>query len=145
MIVHAGNMISQIKQINSRIFNRILAEKNIDAFNGAQGHILYTLWQKDHISLRELADKTSLAATTLTSMADRMEACGLIVRIPDPNDRRKTLLSLTDQAKNLQADYNAVSDQMTDIFYAGFSNEEIRQCECMLERILENLKQHAST
>ena len=28
-----------------RIFEKILSEKNIDAFNGAQGRILYVLWQ----------------------------------------------------------------------------------------------------
>ena len=36
----------------------------------------------------------------------------------------------------------AVSGQMSEIFYAGFSDEEIRLCEAMLERIYENLKLH---
>ena len=72
MKIKGGNLVSQIKRLSGRILAQILAEKNIDAFNGAQGHILYVLWQQDGISLRELADKTGLAATTLTSMVDRM-------------------------------------------------------------------------
>ena len=36
-----------------RIFEKILSEKNIDAFNGAQGRILYVLWQEDGISIRD--------------------------------------------------------------------------------------------
>lgn len=140
MNVQGGNMVARIRQLSSRIFERILLEKNIDAFNGAQGRILYVLWQEENISLRELADRTGLAATTLTSMVDRMESSGLVCRVPDKNDRRKTLLLLTEKARGLEADYMAVSDQMTDIFYAGFSDEEIIRCEEMLGRIYANLK-----
>ena len=32
-----GFLISKIKQIGGRKFDKILQEKNIDAFNGAQG------------------------------------------------------------------------------------------------------------
>ena len=78
MEIRGGNIISQIKRLSDRIFERILSQKNIDAFNGAQGRILYVLWQEEYISLRELADRTGLAATTLTSMIDRMEDSGLV-------------------------------------------------------------------
>lgn len=143
MEIKGGNLVSQIKRLSGRILAQILAEKNIDAFNGAQGHILYVLWQQDGISLRELADKTGLAATTLTSMVDRMEKAGLVCRVPDKNDRRKTLLALTEKAKSLEKDYMLVSAKMSDIFYEGFSEGEIRQCEAMLTRILENMKKYS--
>ena len=140
MEIKGGNYVSQIKRLSDRILEQILAEKNIDAVNGAQGRILYVLWSRDGISLRELADKTGLAPTTLTSMVDRMEKAGLVYRMPDKNDRRKTLLALTAKAKNLEQDYKAVSDKMSEIFYKGFSDEEIRTCEAMLARILDNMK-----
>lgn len=140
MEIKGGNYVSQIKRLSDRILEQILAEKNIDAFNGAQGRILYVLWSRDGISLRELADKTGLAPTTLTSMVDCMEKAGLVCRMPDKKDRRKTLLALTAKAKNLEQDYKAVSDKMSEIFYKGFSDEEIRNCEAMLARILDNMK-----
>lgn len=140
MEIKGGNYVSQIKRLSDRILERILAGKNIDAFNGAQGRILYVLWSRDGISLRELADKTGLAPTTLTSMVDRMENAGLVCRVPDKNDRRKTLLTLTAKAKNLEQDYKAVSDKMSEIFYKGFSDNEIRTCEAMFARILDNMK-----
>ncbi|MEY8338234.1 MarR family transcriptional regulator [Lachnospiraceae bacterium 62-35] len=142
MNIQGGHIVSQIKRLSDRIFERILSEKNIDAFNGAQGRILYVLWQEENISFRELADKSGLATTTLTSMIDRMEAADLVCRLPDKNDRRKILIALTDKARKLQQDYIAVSAQMTEIFYAGFTEKEIGQCEGMLDRIYENLKQY---
>lgn len=132
-------MISQIKQVGSRIFDKILAEKNIDAFNGAQGRILYILWQTDSIPIIELSRRTGLAKTTLTSMLDRMETSGLIKRCFDEKDRRQILVVLSDTAKELQQDYDEVSDRMNEIYYKGFELEEILQLEGYLKRILDNL------
>ncbi len=132
-------MISQIKQVGSRIFDKILAEKNIDAFNGAQGRILYILWQTDSIPIIELSRRTGLAKTTLTSMLDRMETSGLIKRCFDEKDRRQILVVLSDTAKELQQDYDEVSDRMNEIYYKGFELEEILQLEGYLQRILDNL------
>lgn len=140
MKTEGGFLITNIKQISDRIFNRILSQKNIGAFNGAQGRILYVLWQKDGISQRELAEAASLAATTLTGMIDRMEASGLLEKVPAPGDRRKTLLCLTPRARGLQKDYNEVSQRMNAVFYKGFSAEEITGFEANLRRVLENLK-----
>ena len=51
MEMNGGFLVTKIKQLGDRIFEKILSEKNIDAFNGAQGRILYVLWQKDGISI----------------------------------------------------------------------------------------------
>lgn len=142
MRVNGGDRISQIKRISDRIFQHILLKKGIDAFNGAQGRILYILWQEDNISFRDISDRTALAPTTLTSMIDRMESQGLVKRVPDSSDRRKILLSLTDMARELQRDYNEVSSNMTDIFYKDFTDEEIEKCEELLEKIYNNLKSY---
>ena len=65
MEMNGGFLVSKIKQLGDRIFEKILSEKNIDAFNGAQGRILYVLWQEDGISIRSLSTKCGLAITSL--------------------------------------------------------------------------------
>lgn len=131
---------TRIKQTGTRIFDRMLASSGVDAFNGAQGRILYVLWQQDGISISGLSAQTSLANTTLTSMLDRMEASGLIVRKADPKDRRSRLIALTDKAKALQEDYERISQRMSDLYYIGFSEQEISQFEDFLQRVLTNLE-----
>ena len=37
METNGGFLVTKIKQLGDRIFEKILSEKNIDAFNGAQG------------------------------------------------------------------------------------------------------------
>ena len=87
MEMNGGFLVTKIKQLGDRIFEKILSEKNIDAFNGAQGRILYVLWQKDGISIRSLSTKCGLAITSLTTMLERMENQGLI------RDRKSTRLN----------------------------------------------------
>jgi MarR family transcriptional regulator, organic hydroperoxide resistance regulator len=98
---NGGFLISQIKQVSGRIFEKLLDRAGVDAFNGAQGRILYILWQQDGIPIAELSKKTGLAKNTLTSMLDRMEQSGLLRRGYDPADRRQIRISLTEQARLL--------------------------------------------
>jgi len=135
-----GFLISRIKQVGTRIFDRMLAASGIDSFNGAQGRILYVLWQNDEISISSLSAQTSLANTTLTAMLDRMENLDLIVRKPDPKDRRNRLIALTEKAKSLQDDYDRISQQMNELYYTGFTEAEIIQFESYLQRVLNNLE-----
>ena len=136
-----GFLITRIKQVGGRIFERILAQKNIDAFNGAQGRILYVLWQEDGIPISELSRETGLAMTTLTGMLDRMETSGLVRRDRGDTDRRKILIFLTERAKALKDDYDEVTKEIGDIYYKGFFEQEIRQFEAYLRRVLENLEE----
>ena len=136
-----GFLITRIKQVGGRIFERILAQKNIDAFNGAQGRILYVLWHEDGTPISELSRETGLAMTTLTGMLDRMETSGLVRRDRGDTDRRKILIFLTERAKALKDDYDEVTKEIGDIYYKGFSEQEIRQFEAYLRRVLENVEE----
>ena len=139
---NGGFLISRIKQVSGRLLERMLAERGIDAFNGAQGRILYVLWQGDGVPISELSRQTGLAMTTLTGMLDRMEQTGLVRRDRDGRDRRKVRIVLTDEARGLQADFDAVSAAMNAIHYEGFTEEEVEQLEGYLQRVLENIERH---
>lgn len=135
-----GFLITKIKQLGDRVFEKVLSAKNIHAFNGPQGRILYVLWQTDGIPIRTLSEQCGLAITSLTTMLERMEAQGLIRRVQDREDKRKTLLYLTEDARALKRDYDEVSRQMTEIYYQGFSEEQIVRFERDLDRIRQNLE-----
>lgn len=139
MKTNGGFLISKIKQIQGRVFEKLLANHGISEFNGAQGRILFVLWEKDHITISELSKKTGLAKTTLTSMLDRLEEAGHIQRIYDSSDRRAVRINLTEKALSMREKYNGVSEEMNEIFYKGFTENEILDFENYLGKILENL------
>ena len=141
MASQAGFMISKIKRIGDRIFQKMLEDAGISEFNGAQGKLLYILWQRDGISAAKLASQAGLAVTTLTSMLDRMEGAELLRREPDPNDRRKTRIVLTERVRGMKGEYDRLSEGMTELYLRGFSPAETALFEQYLERVLNNLEE----
>ena len=137
---NSGFYISRIKQINTRLLNKLLAQKNITAFNGEQGRILHVLWENDGISNQELSKRSGLAMSSLTTMLERMEEKNLLTRKGCPKDKRKCLLFLTEHANSLKKEYDEISDKMTKLSFEGISDDEKLTFEKTLENILHNLE-----
>ena len=133
-----GFLIAKIHQLSGRIFTKLLKKHQIE-INPAQGRIMFVLWRDDNIPIQELAKKTSLSKTTLTSMLDRLEIMGYITRVPSNEDRRKICIKLTEKDKSLHEKYRQVSLEMTELFYQGLSNDEIDLFEKQLEKTYKNL------
>lgn len=136
-----GFLITKIKQLHSRALAQCISDKGIDAFSGEQGKILFVLWQKDKITQKELATEIGLAKNTITVMLEKMEKNNLIRRITDENDKRKSLVILTDYAKSLKKSFDEISDEMLKKVYKGFSEEEIDKYEEYLHRIIKNFEE----
>ncbi len=134
-----GMLVAKIHQISGRIFAKKLKKHNINEINPAQGRILFVLWKNDGIPISQLSEKTLLKKSTLTSMLDRLEDMGYIIRIPSKNDRRKIIIKRTEKDRSFQILYMQVSREMNDLFYQGFTEKEIDQLESSLEKILDNL------
>jgi MarR family transcriptional regulator, organic hydroperoxide resistance regulator len=134
-----GYLISQIHQLSGRIFSKKLREYNID-INHAQGRIIFALWKKDEIPINDLAKETALSKSSLTTMLERLEKSGHIVRKPSEIDKRNTIVCLTEKSSELRKDYQKISDDMVELFYNGFTDDEISEFEISLKKILKNLK-----
>jgi len=134
----AGFLMAKIRQVGERIFVRRSKQYGIE-INPAQGRIMFALWQNDGISINELAKKTRLKKSTLTSMLDRLERMGYIRRQRSKKDRRKILIKRTEKDRTMEKKYVEVSEEMTRLFYKGFSKSQIVHFEKDLERILDNL------
>ena len=135
-----GTLLSQVHQVCARVWNKILRENNMADLEGARGRIIFALWGKDGVPIKNLCEKTSLDKSTLTGIIDRLERDGYIERKQSPSDKRSSLISLTGKEKEFEQYVKKVSNQMNKIFYKGFSDVEIIQFETMLQRILDNCK-----
>jgi DNA-binding MarR family transcriptional regulator len=135
----AGFLLAKVHQLSGRIFRMLLKECGVDQINPAQGRIMFVLWQEDGIPINDLAARTKLGKSTLTSMLDRLEKIGLIVRVPSKENRRKILIRRTQRDKDLEGLYVQVSQEMTQIWYRGFSGSQIERFEVDLQQISDNL------
>lgn len=134
-----GFLIARVQLLSERIFTKILAKHELSGISPAQGRILFVLWNRDGISIQELARKTSLGKSTLTSMLDRLEQAGFVKRVPSKEDRRTILIKLTEKDRECQDLYTKITREKTGLFYKGFTPREIDAFEHYLERIFVNL------
>ncbi len=140
METKGGFYITQIKQLQDRIFEKLLLENGIE-ISGGQGRILFVLWKRDNLTMSEISRETSLAKNTVSVVVNGMVNKGILERRINSDNRRQTIVSLTKYAKSLQEKYEVVSQQMNTLFYQGFSQEEQVEFEDYLARILVTLTQ----
>jgi len=133
-----GFLLAKIHQITNRIFNKMLKDYGLDELNSGQGRLLFALWQRDNIPIRELSAQTQLTKSTLTTMLDRLENKGFLTR-GTGNDRRENIVKLSDKSKKLKEDYEKISGEMIDVFYGNLTEGERDNFEDYLRRILDNL------
>lgn len=134
-----GYLISQIHQLTGRIFSKKLKDYQID-INHAQGRIIFALWKNDQIPINDLSKETALSKSSLTTMLERLEKSGHIIRKQSETDKRITIICLTSKSSSLRSDYQKISAEMIDLFYNNFTDDEISQFESSLKKILINLK-----
>lgn len=134
----AGFLMAKIRQVSGRLFERKLKEYGIE-INSAQGRIMFALWQQDGMPINDLAQKTQLKKSTLTSMLDRLEKMGYLKRQHSKDDRRKILILRTNKDKALENRYIKLSQEITKLFYQGFNDSQIERFEQDLTKILDNL------
>jgi DNA-binding MarR family transcriptional regulator len=81
-----------------------------------------------------------LSSAGITSRLDRLERRGLVVRLPDPDDRRGVIVELTDAGLALvdaAVGAKAASDRH---LLAGLSPEDVATLEDLLRRLLLGLE-----
>ncbi len=75
--------------------------------------VLNVLWEEDGQSLAEIGARLVLDSATMTGVADRLEASGLVARGPARNgDRRVSCLLLTDAARTLAGPAQAALERV---------------------------------
>lgn len=135
-----GHLNLLINHLNGRLFNRLLKNDGRALYSAEQGKILSALWDRHPQTATELSQITGLANSTLTPMLKRLETeQGLITSVVAEDDKRKKLFDLTELGQEQKHVGEEVSDQLSEIFYSGFTDAEIDQLEDYLRRIVDNL------
>jgi DNA-binding MarR family transcriptional regulator len=82
----------------------------------------------------ELSENTGLSTGSTTAMIDRLEKSGLIMRKPNPDDRRSTLIAMTKSgAKKIEALFKPVRHTQKELL-KGYSEQEMRVLSDFFQR-----------
>jgi DNA-binding MarR family transcriptional regulator len=84
-----------------------------------------------------LAQSLGLDKTTMTSLLDRLEAAGLVIRDHDRRDRRARIPGLTAAGRRVQQQVTAARDQAEARVLAQLTADEQRVLRAMLNRLAQ--------
>ncbi|MBK4215592.1 MarR family transcriptional regulator [Paracoccus caeni] len=85
--------------------------------------VLSVLWEKDGLSIGEIAARLDLEPSTITPLIKRLEAASLVGRSRSAEDERRVWVSLTDQGKALSSQSRCLGEAL--FAKAGMTVEEM--------------------
>ncbi len=93
-----GHLLRRAHQRASAIFQETLADPNLTP---TQFAALMRLCDDGAMSQNHLGRLTAMDPATIQGVMRRLEERGLVQRAPDPKDRRRTILSPTEEGREL--------------------------------------------
>lgn len=92
--------LGQMLSTETAHFHHTAAAKN--GVGVTDSKTVSVLMQEGPMTAGQLAERLSLTTGAVTSVIDRLEKCGIVHRVTDPNDRRKVVVTI-DEGKIKQA------------------------------------------
>ena len=137
MKVKKGSYASELIRDISRLYTlRVRIEAENLGIKNSYRALLTQLYIKDGGTQLSLAEKTGMKAPTISVTLRKLEKEGLVNRIVDESDLRKTHFFLTDKGKQTTEALNKSIDRINDDFVKGLSAEE----KDFFIKTLENIK-----
>ncbi|NWK96232.1 MarR family transcriptional regulator [Sphingobium lactosutens] len=130
--------MGDLHQRMHRLFNDRLRAQGASL---AQLKLLMLVDRAGSIRSTEIADALAQAPRTVTEAVDGLERDGLVVRSPDPNDRRAKRISLTEAGSMIIRDVAPHRDTFAAEFFTALSAsdmaEYLRILRALNDRIVE--------
>lgn len=101
--------------------------------------VLNAISHEGSVSHSVLATHAHVDGATITYHVDRAEKQGLVVREPDPHDRRVKRLRLTREGERVYKQLRAVANAFQEQVTAGITDAEQARLRRTLEKLRANL------
>ena len=89
-----------------------------------QSHILYEVEHQYQPSMQQVADSLGTDITTFSRQVQSLIKLNLISKTSDPKDRRISILSLTEEGKEVAENINQQMNEILDDVFSNMSQEE---------------------
>ena len=143
----------EVEEVVEAIVSRIeMAQRHIerssvdtrDQLGLAQGELKVLLRLTRGARSQGAIAKNLLVSTgTMTNQLDKLEGAGLVVRRPDPADRRGKLVEMTVKGQEVLDSYVNVQAKRERQLIAGLSKQERTELNVLLRKLLASLSEQA--
>ncbi|WP_099824584.1 MarR family winged helix-turn-helix transcriptional regulator [Oceaniglobus indicus] len=127
----AGYLLRQVSQRHAAIFQRLAP----GGLTPTQFSTLIRLHEAGPASQNELGRAVAMDVATIKGVIDRLKAKGLVAVKPYPGDRRRTLISLTDESVAMIAELHEAGHVITDETLSPLDAAERTQLLALLRKL----------
>lgn len=129
---HLAHLLTQA----NRHLNRQLSAEGVSI---DQWRLMKVLSESGGMTMGKLAEELALNNPSVTKLVDRMVEDALVYRVPDPDDRRKVRMFLSDKGAALLASQDKrVRDHETNI-EDSYGNADAQQLKALLESLIKKI------
>jgi DNA-binding MarR family transcriptional regulator len=130
----ASDLASQIRTILSRLKRRLREQRGRGDLTPSQISVLLRLEKDGAATVSGLARAEGMRPQSMSSIVTSLQDAGLVGGISDPNDGRKTLMSLSKKCERLLRESSAArQDWLTAAILQKLSTQEQQQLSTTLE------------
>ncbi|MFF3332965.1 MarR family winged helix-turn-helix transcriptional regulator [Streptomyces sp. NPDC002888] len=101
---------------------------------------LLALFELDGLSQRELCERVRIEQPTMANTLQRMERDGLVRRVPDPADRRRAQVYLTERARAIEQELISAALAVNGAATEGLTDAEAETYLDLTARVIRSLE-----
>jgi MarR family transcriptional regulator for hemolysin len=90
------------------------------------------------LTMNELAARMEISPSSATQLVDRLVHHGLVVRNPDPDDRRVLRVEVSEPASVAVRKFEKLSSQRLESLLAPLTDDELETLASLAERIVDD-------
>ena len=141
MTLNRTTSVGYLTNLAGRLLVREL-ERHLATIGLSPGHmpVLLALEDGSAMTQKALAERAAVEQATMTATLTRMERDGLVIRRPNPDDGRSTLVALTPLALEKLPAVAEITAGINDLVLEQLAPEERQQFFALIRRIIAVLE-----
>ncbi|MGW6754880.1 MarR family winged helix-turn-helix transcriptional regulator [Streptomyces sp. NPDC055006] len=120
LTTHPGHLARRLQQAHYLLWNTMVSEET----TSPQFAVLNALVAEPGLDQRTVGERVGLDRSTIAEVISRLSRRGLIDKVRDPQDGRRSLLRLTDDGTRVHRKLTVRTARMNQIFLAPLSADE---------------------
>ncbi|MDQ1014794.1 MarR family winged helix-turn-helix transcriptional regulator [Streptomyces afghaniensis] len=120
LTTHPGHLARRLQQAHYLLWNTMVSEE----ITSPQYAVLNTLVDEPGLDQRTVGERVGLDRSTVAEVISRLSKRGLLDKVRDPEDGRRSLLRLTDEGERTHRKLTVRTARMNQVFLAPLSAEE---------------------
>ncbi|OKY77720.1 MAG: Transcriptional regulator, MarR family [Candidatus Methanohalarchaeum thermophilum] len=135
------HLLELFKKINKKLMREIREQtKPLNLTRGELPVLVKLLKEGDGLTQKNLKEKLLISKSTLSKTIDRLEKKNYIRKKKKPEDKRATLIYLTQESEEIKESLKEINTEIEKAISKGFSKNEKKELIGYLNRLNSNLE-----